>query len=244
MRRPPSPARPSGSSPIPPPPITPWVLPRFGEGKVDDAIAEYRAALRLDPDSPEAHLNLGIALVVKGKLDEAIAEFREAFRSSPTRPMPTVASAFPGRSTASSTRRSPNTARPPTPARRLLETHNNLGITLTAQGKLEQAIAESCVASGMKPDFSRCPRQPRCPPDWIKGNRGGDRRMPRGAAAQAGPHRDPFQPRLRPWLQGKWDEAIAEYREALRLKPRLPEAHCNTGHVLRQQGRSSRLLPS
>jgi eukaryotic-like serine/threonine-protein kinase len=36
--------------------------------------------------------------------------------------------------------------------------------------------------------------------------------------------------------QGKRDDAIAEYREAIRLRPDYPEAHCNLGHVLRAQG--------
>src|SRR5262249_29641769 len=36
--------------------------------------------------------------------------------------------------------------------------------------------------------------------------------------------------------QGKLPESIAEYREAIRLKPDYAEAHCNFGHVLRIQG--------
>ena len=35
---------------------------------------------------------------------------------------------------------------------------------------------------------------------------------------------------------GKLDEAIAEYREAIRLKPDYPEAHCDLGNTLVQQG--------
>jgi tetratricopeptide (TPR) repeat protein len=51
-----------------------------------DAIAEYRAAIRLKPDYAEAHNNLGNALAGKGQLDEAIAEFREALRLKPDYP--------------------------------------------------------------------------------------------------------------------------------------------------------------
>ena len=53
------------------------------QGKLDEAIAEYREALRLKPDYAEAHNNLGIALSDQGKLDEAIAEYREAMRLKP-----------------------------------------------------------------------------------------------------------------------------------------------------------------
>ena len=39
--------------------------------------------MRLKPDLPEAHYNLGTALELKDKLDQAIAEFREALRFKP-----------------------------------------------------------------------------------------------------------------------------------------------------------------
>ena len=50
---------------------------------MDEAIAEYRQAIRIKPDDAEAHSNLGVALQVKGQLDEAIAECREAIRLKP-----------------------------------------------------------------------------------------------------------------------------------------------------------------
>jgi serine/threonine-protein kinase len=55
----------------------------YAEGKVDEAIAEYRAALRLAPDDAGARTNLGIALDMQGRRDEAIAELREAIRLRP-----------------------------------------------------------------------------------------------------------------------------------------------------------------
>ena len=48
------------------------------------AIAEYREAIRLDPNSAVAHADLGSVLVGQGELDEALAEFREASRLEPT----------------------------------------------------------------------------------------------------------------------------------------------------------------
>src|SRR5262249_40575364 len=50
------------------------------KGFLDEAIAEYREALRLREDFPDAHNKLGVALREKGRLDEAIAEFRAATR--------------------------------------------------------------------------------------------------------------------------------------------------------------------
>jgi serine/threonine protein kinase/tetratricopeptide (TPR) repeat protein len=50
------------------------------KGRLDEAIAEYREAIRLKKDYAAAHSNLGDALYDKGMLDEAIAEYKEAIR--------------------------------------------------------------------------------------------------------------------------------------------------------------------
>src|SRR5262249_54570743 len=45
-----------------------------------EAIAAFREAIRLKKDYPEAHSNLGTALMHKGMVGEAIAAYREAIR--------------------------------------------------------------------------------------------------------------------------------------------------------------------
>ena len=52
-------------------------------GRLDEAIAACRQAIRLKPDLAEAHYNLGIALQGKGQLDEAIAAYRQAIGIKP-----------------------------------------------------------------------------------------------------------------------------------------------------------------
>jgi tetratricopeptide (TPR) repeat protein len=49
-----------------------------------DAIADYREAVRAEPNSAIAHANLGTALARQGALDGALAEFQEATRLDPT----------------------------------------------------------------------------------------------------------------------------------------------------------------
>lgn len=50
---------------------------RRAQGLIDEAIAEYRKALRLARGiSPEAHIGLALALQDAGRMDEAIPEFR------------------------------------------------------------------------------------------------------------------------------------------------------------------------
>ena len=52
-------------------------------GQAEEAIAQYREALRIKPAYSEAHYNLGNALLQRGQAEEAIAEFREALRINP-----------------------------------------------------------------------------------------------------------------------------------------------------------------
>jgi len=47
-------------------------------GRTDDAIMQYRQALRFDPHSSSFHASLADALKAQGKSDEAAAEYREA----------------------------------------------------------------------------------------------------------------------------------------------------------------------
>ncbi len=52
-------------------------------GQLDEAIANYRLALRLQADFPEVHNNLGNALCRQDKLDEALTHLQETARVRP-----------------------------------------------------------------------------------------------------------------------------------------------------------------
>jgi tetratricopeptide (TPR) repeat protein len=53
------------------------------EGRIQDAIDQYRQALLLKPDFPEARNNMGSLLAAQGQYAEAMAQFREALRVDP-----------------------------------------------------------------------------------------------------------------------------------------------------------------
>jgi serine/threonine-protein kinase len=53
------------------------------KGQLDEAIREYRAAIKLDPKLAMTHNNLGIALKARGQLEEAVREFRKAIELDP-----------------------------------------------------------------------------------------------------------------------------------------------------------------
>jgi len=48
------------------------------DGCADAAIARFEAAIRIDPDYPEAHHNLGVALRRVGRRRDAVRELRRA----------------------------------------------------------------------------------------------------------------------------------------------------------------------
>ena len=56
------------------------------QGDLDGAIAEYRAALRLQPDNAMAHFDLGRVLWTKGNREAAFKEVHTAHRLAPNEP--------------------------------------------------------------------------------------------------------------------------------------------------------------
>jgi tetratricopeptide (TPR) repeat protein len=53
------------------------------KGQNDEAIAEWKQALDLDPGDAKANYNFGLALLRKGTLDEAITHFQTAVKAKP-----------------------------------------------------------------------------------------------------------------------------------------------------------------
>ena len=49
-------------------------------GRLDEAISQYREAIRIRSGYSEAHNDLGAALAAQGKLEDAVSEYREAIR--------------------------------------------------------------------------------------------------------------------------------------------------------------------
>ena len=53
------------------------------EGRLDEAVEQYRQVLALTPDDALAHSNLGTALAAQGRLDEAIGHYERALALAP-----------------------------------------------------------------------------------------------------------------------------------------------------------------
>ena len=171
-------------------------------GRLDDAIRQFQAAVRLSPDFARAHNNLGKAWARRpGRLPDAIAEFQTAVRLRPDfaeahNSLGNAWAQMPGRlSDALAEYQEAVRLRPD-----FAEAHDNLGnIWAQRPGKLPEAVAEYERAVRLQPDLAE-----------AHNNLG-------NAWAQ---------------IPGRQPDAIAEYREAVRLRPDFPEAHNNLGNAL------------
>ena len=66
---------------------------RHAEGKLREAVVEYREAIRLKPDFAAAHSTLGKALRDHDELVERSVNSARRYGSSPSLPLPTLVSA-------------------------------------------------------------------------------------------------------------------------------------------------------
>jgi serine/threonine-protein kinase len=206
-----------------------------GLSRPDEAIRFYTAARALRPET--AH-NLAHALEARGDWDEAIAVFCDLIRLRPkaNQHLVCLSGALKVRG------RSPDVVAvlaEAVAARREVvrlqpddaEAHANLAVALVVQGQLDEAIAEFRMVQRLEARR------------WVvwegygivrrDGLRTGllHQDMPDGVISQLS---DRQGNALRD--QGKLDEAIALYREAIRVDPDCAEAYCDLGGTLARKG--------
>jgi tetratricopeptide (TPR) repeat protein len=122
------------------------------QGKYEEAIVEYRQALRLDVDYVEAHYNLGAALSKQGNHKDAIVEYREVLRLSP-------GDADAHNKLGIALYKQSKFAEAIVEYRKAVyfkpnhaNAYNNLGMALREQGKLEEAIKALNLAISLDPN--------------------------------------------------------------------------------------------
>jgi tetratricopeptide (TPR) repeat protein len=134
--------------------IVPWAHILVGnilrdEHDTDEAIAEYRKAIELDPRLAMPHYNLGIAFGDQSKTEEEIAEYRKAIELDPR-------FAAPHSNLGVALSDQHNNEEAIAEYRKAIELdprfaapHYNLAIILRAQGKIDEANAEDRKAADL-----------------------------------------------------------------------------------------------
>jgi len=211
-------------------------------GRVDDAVAQYQAAIRLKPHHASAHHNLGITYAKQEKLELAIAHYRRALDAEPE--APDVHNNL-GIALQRSGRRD-EAMRHYRQALRVdpdyADAHVNLGQLLIDQGQTDEGIDHLRKALALSPrhreahqnfglalarqnDFAGAAEQFRqvtlIDPNWSVGWR-----FLGNALLSA----------------GRAEEAIEAYRKALAIQPDYAEAHDNLAVALAALGRTDEAM--
>jgi tetratricopeptide (TPR) repeat protein len=208
------------------------------QGRLEEAIGEYRAATRIDAEFAPAHNNLGTALHRQGRLDEAVREYRESIRlwkddavahgnlGAALRDKGLLDEAY--TESLKAVRLNKDDAR----------LHANLGFLLRDMGRVREAVAEYRKALALKQDLAEVHRA-------LGAVLCDDARDYDAAIAE-------FQKalRLKPGYaqahaslgvalanKGQLRAAVAEFRKAVRLDPDDAHAHYVLGNALRDLDR-------
>lgn len=212
-------------------------LAYFLAARVDDALREYRAALRENPASVEAHFNLAIAEASLGRTDAALAQYEEALR---LRPAFAAAHNNLGNLLAAAGR-SAGAARHYEEAVHadpgFAEPLKNLGGLLLRAGRGTEALAR--YEAALKLDPASADTHYQLGNALAAQDRLADAITHYEQAARLQPnHADTQVNWGNALLQlDRVDQAAARYEAALRLAPRHADAHNNLGVIFLHTGR-------
>jgi tetratricopeptide (TPR) repeat protein len=194
-------------------------------GQPAQAEASYRQALALRPDLAEAHANLGFAQARQGRPDEAAASIRQALRLRPHYPEASCNLGAilhqlgrPGEAVAclqEALRLRPDFA----------EAYNHLGLVYLSQSRPAEAAACFRQALALEPQSEEVRRH-------LEAALRSQTAAPAPPVSADDPARACNVRGIDLSREGRWEEAVASFREAVRLRPDYADAFNNLGNVL------------
>ena len=217
---------------------------QFRLGRPNDALANYEAALALNPEHPQALYNRAIVLQGLRRFEDALASYNQALAVKPD-----FAAAWINRGTALRDLKRYNEALASYQTALALapdtaELRYNCGNVLRDLQRFEEALADYDAALALKPDYAR-----------VHGNRGltlGNLRRFQDALASyeralaIEPDNPEFLYERGNTLRDlqRFEAAVASYDAVLALKPDHTDAHNNRGIALSNLRRSAEALAS
>jgi tetratricopeptide (TPR) repeat protein len=213
-----------------------------GLGQSDEALAHLHRALRHQPGLAEAHNHVGLIFAQAGRLDEALASFRAAARAKPS-----LAEAHHNAALAllkqnraaeaAAACREAVKARPD-----FADAHNTLGLALAAEGLFDEAAASYREALRLQPNHARAQANLAEALRQLgeTGSLAALASGPGGAKSAEASN----QLGLALMGQGKAEEALPHFREAVQLRPDFAEAHNHLGLALAGLSRPAEAVTS
>lgn len=209
----------------------------YDEKRWDEAIAQFKATVTLNPGFTTAFNYLGQAYSAKGDADDAIPPFQQAIKLDPDYAIAhyNLGAAFAKKGLMDQAIAEYQKALAIDPAARATSPdaaamtmkmdysmfHDALGMALAWEEKNDEAIAQYKEALKLNPDFADA------------SNNLASATAQKGQPMDAKAHNN-LGTTLR--RQGRLDDAIAEYEEALKVDPHYAPAHYNLANALIEKG--------
>jgi tetratricopeptide (TPR) repeat protein len=210
-----------------------------GQGKIDEAMENYRRALEINPLYEDALNNMGYALAGRKRHAEAIPFYEAALRikTNHVEVHNNLGNALSeiGKIPEAMEHYRYVLSQNPEHA----DAHNNLGIALAMQGKLDEALSHFRAAIRFKPNYASAHSNLG---NGLAAQRKFDEAM---VEYQESLRLNPRDAQAHNNLGNVFaelnrvDDAIEQYSEAIRLNADNPEAHFNLGLALAKQGKTN-----
>lgn len=209
----------------------------YGKRRWDDAIAQFKTTVTLNPKFTTAYNYLGQAYTEEGKDDDAIPQFQHAIKLDPDYAVAhyNLGAALAKKGTMDQAIAEYRQALAINPALHAVSPdaaamtmkmdyslfHDALGIALAWEGRTDEAIVQYQEALKLNPNLQDA------------SNNLANTLPKKGQPMDAKTHNN-LGTTLR--RQGRVDEAIIQYQEALKIDPRYAPAHYNLGNALLEKG--------
>jgi tetratricopeptide (TPR) repeat protein len=212
------------------------------QGQLEEAIAEFKAVIELEPDNPDAHRNLGTAYGEQGKWEEAAAAYEKAIELAPDfgEAYGDLVAAYFGLGKIAEAIAAGEKAIELAPNYAMA--HNNLGVAYAMQNRLDEAIAETQKAISLDPNEEMAHNNL----GRLYSNQGkfneAIAELEEALRIKADYMEAHYNLALTYARQKEYDKAIAKYEEVLKIEPDHTGSHFDLGIIYRDLGMSDKAI--